>query len=159
MNSSKLKSLPQLLPLLSKARKSGKKIVFTNGCFDLLHVGHIRYLRQAKSLGDLLVIGLNADASVRRLKGPRRPVTRQAERAEVLSALECVDHLVLFSEDTPEKLIRLVCPDFLVKGGDWKKKDIVGAGFIESQGGKVRSLPYIEGFSTTGLLKKIKQAL
>ena len=159
MNSSKLKSLKQLLSLLSKARKSRKKIVFTNGCFDLLHVGHIRYLEQAKKLGDILVIGLNSDASVRRLKGPERPVTLERERAEVLSALACVDYLVLFSDATPEKLIHAICPHFLVKGGDWKKKDIVGSDFVESQGGIVRALPYIQGFSTTGLLKKIKQAL
>ncbi len=156
---SKLKSLRQLLTVLSHQRKSGKKIVFTNGCFDLLHVGHVRYLRQAKRLGDILVVGLNSDASVRRLKGPSRPITHEKDRAEVLGALGSVDYLVLFSEDTPEQLIHAVRPDFLVKGGDWKKEDIVGSGFVESMGGKVRSLPFAKGFSTTGLLQKIKQAL
>jgi rfaE bifunctional protein nucleotidyltransferase chain/domain len=103
------------------------------------------------------VIGLNSDASVRKLKGAERPVTRERDRAEVLGALSCVDHLVLFSDATPERLIRAIRPNFLVKGGDWKKKDIVGSGFVESYGGKVRSLPYIRGFSTTGLLEKIKR--
>ena len=153
----KLKPLAKTLSLLNKEKKKGRKIVFTNGCFDLLHVGHVRYLQGARSLGDVLVIGLNADASVRKLKGARRPVTRQNDRAEVLGALACVDHVVLFKEPTPERLIRAIRPDLLVKGGDWKKKDIVGSAFVESYGGKARSLPYIRGFSTTGLLGKIKK--
>ncbi|MGH7197490.1 MAG: D-glycero-beta-D-manno-heptose 1-phosphate adenylyltransferase [Candidatus Omnitrophota bacterium] len=153
----KLKTLARTVSLLKKEKKKGKKVVFTNGCFDILHVGHIRYLEKARLLGDVLVIGLNSDASVRKLKGAGRPVTRQKDRAEVLGALACVDHLVLFSDPTPERLIRAVRPDLLVKGGDWKKRDIVGSGFVESYGGKVRSLPYIGGFSTTGLLEKIKK--
>lgn len=157
--STKLKSLRQLLPSLFRERKSGKKIVFTNGCFDLLHVGHVRYLRRAKALGDILVVGLNSDASVKRLKGQSRPITHEKDRAEVLGALGFVDYLVLFAEETPERLIHALRPDFLVKGGDWKKEDIVGSGFVESYGGKVRSLPFVKGFSTTILLKKIKQAL
>ncbi len=156
-STAKLKSLASVLSLLIKEKKKGRKVVFTNGCFDILHVGHVRYLQKAKSLGDVLVIGLNTDASVRKLKGPERPVTRERDRAEVLGALSFVDHLVLFSDTTPERLIRALRPDFLVKGGDWKKKDIVGSGFVESYGGKVRSLPYIGGFSTTGLLEKIKR--
>jgi D-beta-D-heptose 7-phosphate kinase/D-beta-D-heptose 1-phosphate adenosyltransferase len=154
---SKLKSLRSLLAALKKEKRSNKKIVFTNGCFDILHVGHIRYLKQAKSLGDRLVIGLNADASVRKLKGPSRPLNSEKDRAEVLSALECVDHIVFFREDTPETLIRAVRPHFLVKGGDWKKKDIVGSEFVESYGGKVLSLQFVKGFSTTGLLEKIQK--
>lgn len=153
----KLKTLEALKRSLAQDRKDGKKIVFTNGCFDILHVGHVRYLTQARSLGDRLVIGLNADASVKKLKGPERPVNRQKDRAEVLAALNAVDYVVLFLEPTPIKLIRAVRPDFLVKGGDWKKKDIVGSDVIEARGGQVRSLPFTKGFSTTGLLDKIKK--
>ncbi len=155
----KLKSLPKLLSTLSQKRKSGKKIVFTNGCFDLLHVGHVRYLSQARSLGDILVVGLNKDASVKRLKGIGRPVTPEKERAEVLQALSFVDYLILFPDPTPERLIRAIRPDVLVKGGDWKKKDIIGSSFVRSYGGKVRALAFVKGFSTTGLIGKIKRSL
>jgi D-beta-D-heptose 7-phosphate kinase/D-beta-D-heptose 1-phosphate adenosyltransferase len=154
VRASKLVPPRRLKAVLAKARKSGKKIVFTNGCFDILHVGHVRYLKKARSLGDLLVIGLNNDASVRALKGPSRPLNGEKDRAEVLGALAFVDKIVIFSEGTPEKLIHAVRPDFLVKGGDWKKKDIVGSAFVESYGGRVLSLPFIKGFSTTGTLKK-----
>jgi D-beta-D-heptose 7-phosphate kinase/D-beta-D-heptose 1-phosphate adenosyltransferase len=157
MSSSKLKSLSGLKSAVKRDKNSGKKIVFTNGCFDILHVGHIRYLKSARSLGDCLVLGLNADVSVKRIKGKSRPVNSEKDRAEILSALECVDHLVLFSEKTPEKLIRALRPDFLVKGGDWKKKDIVGSDFVESYGGQVLSLPFVKGFSTTRLLEKIQK--
>ena len=153
----KLKSLKTIASALSRDRKKRKKIVFTNGCFDILHAGHIRTLKRARSLGDFLVVGLNADSSVRILKGADRPVTGQRGRAEVLSALECVDAVVIFSEKTPEKLIRAVKPDFLVKGGDWKKKDIVGSAFVESYGGRVRSLPFVKGFSTSAVLRKIRK--
>ena len=152
----KLKSLSQLLPILAERRKARKKIVFTNGCFDLLHVGHVRYLSQAKALGDILVLGLNADRSVRKLKGRGRPLVSQAERAEVLAALESVNFIVLFGDATPEKLIRAIRPDVLVKGGDWKKEHIVGADLVESLGGSVRSLPFVRGRSTSALLRKIK---
>ena len=157
--SPKLKSLTQTVSYLKKEQKKGKKVVFTNGCFDILHVGHVRYLKQARSLGDILVIGLNKDSSVKKLKGPDRPVTGERERAEILGALECVNCVVLFSEPTPERLIRSIRPDFLVKGGDWKKEKIVGSAFVESYGGKVRSLPFVKGYSTTNLLEKIKKAL
>ncbi len=153
---SKFLSQKILFNRLNSNRKSGKKIVFTNGCFDILHKGHTSYLQSAKKAGDILVVGLNSDASVRRLKGSERPLNKQNDRAEVLSALECVDYVTLFSEDTPLDLIHLVRPDVLVKGGDWKKKDVVGASFVESLGGKVRIIPYIKGFSTTGILEKIK---
>lgn len=133
-----------------------KKIVFTNGCFDILHQGHVSYLRRARRLGDALVIGLNSDASVRRIKGAGRPINNQKDRADVLSELKCVDRVIIFHENTPEKLIRKIRPDVLVKGGDWKKKDIVGAPFVESYGGKVRRIPFVKGFSTTGLLRKIR---
>lgn len=153
----KLVTLSALLPCLARLKRSKKKIVFTNGCFDILHVGHVRYLKRARSLGDALVIGLNTDASVRRLKGAGRPVNSQRDRAEVLSALSAVDFVLLFGEATPENLIQKVRPDFLVKGGDWKKEDIVGSSFVESIGGKVLSLPFVDGFSTTKILSKIKK--
>lgn len=143
---------------MAGAKRSGKKVVFTNGCFDILHVGHIRYLRQAKRLGDILVIGVNKDASVRSIKGPQRPVNSERDRAEVLSALECVDHLLLFGEKTPLRIIQHIRPDILVKGGDWKKKDIVGSGFVESYGGQARSLSFSKGFSTTKLIQKIHRS-
>ena len=155
--SAKLKTLASLKQLLAKDRKTRKKIVFTNGCFDILHVGHVRYLAEARSLGDILVVGLNTDSSVKKLKGPERPVNRERDRAEILGSLVCVDYLVLFSDPTPLNLIKAVRPDFLVKGGDWKKKDIVGSDFVELYGGKVRSLPFTKGFSTSGLLDKIKK--
>lgn len=154
---SKLKNIRKISAITRRLKKEGKKLVFTNGCFDILHVGHVRYLTQAKALGDILVLGLNRDRSVKSLKGSGRPVTTESERAEVLSALEAVDYIVLFGEKTPERLIRSVRPNFLVKGGDWKKKDIVGSSFVESYGGKVMSLPFADGYSTTHLIEKIKK--
>ena len=151
----KVATLSGLLPVLARHRKTGKKIVFTNGCFDVLHLGHTRYLQKARAMGDLLVIGMNTDASVKELKGPGRPVNHEKNRAEVLSALACVDFVVLFSEPTPQDLIRAIKPDLLVKGGDWKVKDIAGAPFVASYGGKVKTIPFVKGFSTTGILKKI----
>ena len=137
-------------------RKRRLKIVFTNGCFDLLHVGHVRYLAQARKLGDVLVVGLNSDVSARRLKGAGRPVNSQGDRREVLLALKSVDCVEIFSEVTPEKLIRKVRPDFLVKGGDWDVQKIVGHDFVASYGGKTLSLPFVKGRSTTATLKKIQ---
>ncbi len=153
---SKLCTLKALQKQIRKDQKAGLKIVFTNGCFDILHVGHVRYLAKAADLGDRLVIALNTDASVRRLKGPERPLNSQDERAEVLAALGCVSYLVFFGDDTPSKAIQALKPDVLVKGGDWKKKQIVGWDFVESYGGKVRTISYVTGRSTTGLLNKIK---
>lgn len=135
---------------------SGKKVVFTNGCFDILHTGHVRYLAEARALGDVLVVGMNSDDSVRRLKGPSRPVNAQEGRALVLSSLKPVDLVVLFEEDTPEQLIFRLRPDLLVKGGDWAVDQIVGAGFVQSYGGEVRSLPFHEGFSSTGIITRIQ---
>ena len=139
----------QLTPLRGK-----KKIVFTNGCFDWLHVGHIRYLHEARALGDLLVVGVNTDDSVRKLKGPTRPVQNESDRVEILSALSSVDFSVLFSEDTPYELIKVVRPDILVKGGDWKANQIVGSDLVQSYGGKVQSLQFVDGKSTTKLIQK-----
>ena len=139
---------------LAPFRAQGKKIVFTNGCFDLLHIGHVRYLQEARSLGDLLVVGLNTDASVKKLKGPSRPVQTEKDRAEILAALEAVSFTLLFDEDTPEKLIQQVRPDILVKGGDWKIEQIVGADFVIKNGGQVMSLQFVDGKSTTRLIEK-----
>lgn len=154
----KLKTLTQLKRTLSKLRANGRKIVFTNGCFDIIHAGHVAYLAEAKSLGDILVVGLNSDGSVRRLKGKNRPVAKEKDRAIVLSALACVDFVVIFNSVTPIDLIKAVKPHVLVKGGDWKIKDIVGARFVRSCGRRVKSLPYIKGYSTKALIKKIKSS-
>lgn len=137
-------------------RKKNKKIVFTNGCFDLLHVGHTRYLKQAKSLGDILIVGVNTDASVKKLKGPTRPIQNENDRAEILASLGSVDHTILFDEETPLQLIQAIKPDFLVKGGDWKIDQIVGSDFVLSTGGQVQSLQFIDGRSTTALIAKSK---
>ncbi len=137
------------------AHRNNKAVVFTNGCFDILHVGHIRYLKDAKSLGGLLVVGLNSDASVRRLKGEERPVQEEGDRAEVLAALNMVDYVCLFDEDTPLELIKKVHPDKLVKGGDWTPDKIVGSDFVLQNGGEVVSLPFHKGRSTTNIVNKI----
>jgi rfaE bifunctional protein nucleotidyltransferase chain/domain len=129
--------------------------VFTNGCFDLLHPGHVTYLEAARELGDALVVGLNSDASVRRLKGPARPILTEQERATVLSGLRSVDYVVVFDEDTPLALIRRIVPDVLVKGGDWPVEAIVGADVVLAAGGRVSSLPFVEGKSTTGIVERI----
>lgn len=137
-------------------RRQGKRIVFTNGCFDLIHPGHVRYLRAAKRLGDVLIVGLNSDASVRRLKGPTRPLVRQSARAEVLAALEMVDCVTIFPDDTPTKLIARVQPDVLVKGGDWRPENIAGADIVHARGGVVRALRFAPGYSTTAVVERIK---
>jgi rfaE bifunctional protein nucleotidyltransferase chain/domain len=141
----------ELKAIIDKAKESNKRIVFTNGCFDIIHKGHVRYLRQAKALGDILIVGLNSDSSVRRIK-PGRPINPEDDRAEVLSSLEMVDYVVIFDEDTPYELIRFLRPHILVKGGDWKVEDIIGSDLVE----KTVSLPYVEGVSTTEIIKKIK---
>jgi len=135
-------------------RRAGK-LVFTNGCFDIIHPGHVDYLERARSMGDCLVVGLNSDASVRRLKGPLRPVNDQHSRARVLAALACVDFVMIFEEDTPLMLIRAICPDVLVKGGDWSVDRIVGREVVEDRGGTVCSIPLLEGYSTTGTVNRI----
>jgi D-beta-D-heptose 7-phosphate kinase/D-beta-D-heptose 1-phosphate adenosyltransferase len=153
----KIMTSGQLSAWLDQARAQGQKIVFTNGCFDLLHIGHTRYLAQARALGDLLVVGVNSDASVRGLnKAPDRPVVAQAERAEILASLEAVDAVCIFDEATPARLLAEVRPDVLVKGGDWALPDIVGAPEVLARGGEVKSLPFIPGHSTTSLLARIK---
>jgi D-beta-D-heptose 7-phosphate kinase/D-beta-D-heptose 1-phosphate adenosyltransferase len=138
-----------------RKRSPGKKIVFTNGCFDILHIGHIKYLRQAAALGDVLVVGLNSDASVRRLKGQSRPINSQDERACLLSALEFVDYIIVFDEDTPHALISALMPDVLVKGGDYAPDRVVGADVVEQNGGRLVLIPLVDGKSTTAIVEKI----
>jgi len=138
--------------------EAGRTLVFTNGCFDLLHPGHLRYLAEARALGDFLLVGLNSDRSVRALKGPARPIQAQAVRAEMLAGLASVDAVTVFDQETPLELITLLLPDVLVKGGDWPPEKIVGAGLVSGRGGLVRSLPLAEGFSTTGLIELIRRA-
>ncbi|UVT18939.1 MAG: D-glycero-beta-D-manno-heptose 1-phosphate adenylyltransferase [Nitrospira sp.] len=147
----------QLLSELSAERAKGKRVVFTNGCFDLMHIGHTRYLQAAKALGDLLVVAVNSDASVRKLdKAPDRPIVPQAQRAEVVAALGCVDFVVIFDEPDPLQLITAVQPDVLVKGGDWAIDHIVGREIVEARGGVVKTIPMVSGLSTTGLLQRIR---
>lgn len=152
----KLLDVEKLNGWLEDCRKNGKKIVFTNGCFDILHRGHVEYLSKAAAFGDVMVVGLNTDASVKRLKGPSRPVNDEKARAFVLAGLECVTAVVLFDEDTPYNLIKKVQPDFLVKGSDYKPEDIVGYDIVTAKGGKVETIDLVEGFSTTGIINKIK---
>ncbi len=142
--------------LASELRQQGRRVVFTNGVFDILHPGHVRYLRAARALGDALIVGLNADASVRRNKGADRPINNELERAEILEALECVDLVVIFAEDTPARIIEAVQPDILVKGADWAEDSIVGRDTVEARGGRVVRVPVEEGFSTTDIIRKIR---
>jgi rfaE bifunctional protein nucleotidyltransferase chain/domain len=147
-----------LAAFVGGARARGQRIVFTNGVFDILHPGHLRYLQAARGHGDVLIVGLNSDASVRRNKGPERPIHPEAERAEVLEALECVDAVSIFDEDTPAGIIRLVQPDVLVKGADWPADQIVGRDTVEARGGKVVLEPVEQGYSTTSLIERVKRA-
>lgn len=141
----------------SKLKDEGKKIVFTNGCFDIIHSGHIYYLSEAKKLGDILIIGLNSDDSVRRLKGSERPINTETDRALVLDSLKFVDYVTIFDEDTPYDLINLLKPDFLVKGGDYNSDDVVGADIVRENGGIVVIIPFIQGKSTTSIIQKLKK--
>ncbi len=152
--SAKIKSAKSLAKVLSTLRSKGKKIVFTNGCFDILHVGHVDYLSKARRLGDVLVVGLNSDFSVKKIKGNRRPINKESDRAKILSSLYFVDYVTSFNETTPENLIKKVRPDILVKGGDWKIEDIVGGSFVRSYGGKIKSIPFVKGYSTTSIIER-----
>lgn len=151
----KIKEREEAVLTVKGLRSQGKRIVFTNGCFDILHLGHIRYLWKAKGLGDVLVVGLNSDESVKRIKGASRPVQDERSRAEVLAALGFVDMVVIFHEDTPLELIVALGPDVLVKGGDWKIEDIVGAKEVMERGGKVEVINYLPGYSTSSLIERI----
>jgi rfaE bifunctional protein nucleotidyltransferase chain/domain len=147
-----------LVAAVRSLQRAGKQVVFTNGCFDLLHVGHVRYLQAARALGDALVVGVNSDASVRGLKGPGRPLTPARERAEVLAALACVDYVTIFDAATPLRLIGAVRPDVLVKGGDWPVGEIVGREVVEARGGRVLSIPFVKNRSTTATIERIRGA-
>jgi rfaE bifunctional protein nucleotidyltransferase chain/domain len=144
-----------LLRIVKNLKTRGKRIVFTNGCFDLLHIGHIRYLEKARTLGDILIVGVNSDSSVRILKGPKRPILPVKERAEILSGLGCVDYITIFNEQDPLKLITSLHPHVLVKGGDWTKEQIVGGDVVERSGGKVVIIPFVKGTSTSNLIGTI----
>ena len=147
----------QLDEVVSRLKNEGRKIVFTNGCFEVLHVGHTRYLKQARDHGDILIVGLNTDDSVRLNKGPNRPVVPEDERAEILAALQCVDYVTFFSEETPYELIKRILPDILVKGGDWTVDKIVGNDIVDKNGGQVISLPFQPGRSSSDIIDKIKK--
>ena len=151
----KIRSLRELVPVRRKLRREGKKVVFTNGCFDLLHGGHIRLFREAKRWGDVLVVALNTDASVRKLKGPSRPVFPLKERLEVLAAVADIDYLTWFSEETPRRTIAALLPDVLVKGGDWTPDGVVGKAEVEGAGGRVVIVPYLKGRSSTSIIDRI----
>ncbi len=146
-----------LLSEVEQRRRRGDKIAFTNGCFDILHVGHVRYLREARKTGDLLILALNSDASVRAIKGERRPLVPEQERAEVVASLAAVDYVTLFDETTPLKLIEYLRPDCIVKGGDWRDEEVVGRDAVRSWGGKVVLIPVVEGASTTNIVEKVLQ--
>lgn len=150
-------TIARLVPLLERARRDKQRIVFTNGCFDLMHIGHARYLQAAKALGDILVVGVNSDASVKSLsKAPDRPIVGEAQRAEVVAAIGCVDYVVIFPEPDPLNLITALQPDVLVKGGDWPVDRIIGRDVVERRGGTVKTIPLVPGISTTALIERIR---
>lgn len=155
MSQYKIKTRKQLALIIRRLKKRGRRIIFTNGCFDILHLGHVRYLEKARLFGDCLVVGLNSDRSVRCIKGKGRPINTEKDRAGVLAGLTCVDFISIFNESTPLNLIKALRPDVLVKGSDWKSHEIVGAKEIQSWGGKVRRVTWLKGRSTTATLKKI----
>ncbi|HME91380.1 MAG TPA: D-glycero-beta-D-manno-heptose 1-phosphate adenylyltransferase [Myxococcaceae bacterium] len=150
-------TLEQAIVRRAREKRNGRRVVFTNGCFDLLHPGHVRLVEEARGLGDLLIVGLNSDTSVRSLKGEGRPIIPEQERAEVLAALECVDAVVIFGEPTPRQIISKLLPDVLVKGGDWRPDQIIGREEVEAAGGRVVSIPVVAGHSTTAILERIRQ--
>ena len=153
----KIRTARQLKLLLARLQRRGKRIVFTNGCFDLVHIGHLRYLQSARRRGDRLVVGINSDRSVRRIKGPLRPLLPEHERAEVLAAFDCVDFVTIFDEPDPLRIITLLKPDVLIKGGDWDRNRIIGRDVVEARGGQVRRVPLVKGASTTRLIEKIRK--
>jgi rfaE bifunctional protein nucleotidyltransferase chain/domain len=154
----KLKSLEEIKAIVVDARTNGKKVAFTNGCFDLLHRGHVHVLRAARACADLLIVGINSDQSVKQIKGPTRPVLPESDRCELLGAMEMVDFVVLFNEPDPHNLISAIRPDVLVKGGDWHTEKIIGSDLVEEAGGRVVVVPYIKGFSTTEIIERIKNS-
>jgi rfaE bifunctional protein nucleotidyltransferase chain/domain len=150
-------NLSELAAERARLRQAGQRVVFTNGCFDLLHPGHIRYLQEARARGDALIVALNSDRSVRELKGPARPILQETERAEVMAALACVDYVMIFDDPTPQRVIATLLPDVLVKGGDWNIENIVGREEVEAAGGQVLSLPFVGGVSTSEVIARILQ--
>lgn len=156
---SKIKSLSALKAAIRRLQKQKQRIVFTNGCFDLLHLGHVKYLEDAKRKGDILIVAVNSDASVRRIKGNKRPIIGEKDRLRIIAGLASVDYALLFDEDTPLKIIKGIKPDILVKGADWKNQTIVGADLVRNYGGKVRTIKFIKNRSTTGLINKIIETI
>ena len=153
----KLKRIDEIAAIAAAARREGKKVVFTNGCFDLVHRGHLHILRGARSAGDLLIVGINTDRSVRIIKGPARPILSEVDRSELIASLEMVDYVVLFDDPTPLSLIAAIKPDVLVKGGDWGPDQVVGAEVVRQSGGKVVLVPYLKGFSTTEIIERMQR--
>jgi rfaE bifunctional protein nucleotidyltransferase chain/domain len=153
----KVKKRQALKTIAAQAKTEGKKIVFTNGCFDLLHMGHVQLLREAKNLGDILIVGLNSDKSVKQIKGAGRPIVPEGERAELIAALEMVDYVTMFDEPDPLNVIRELRPDVLAKGGDWAEDKIVGREFVESYGGRVAVIPFLKGHSTTEIIERMRK--
>jgi rfaE bifunctional protein nucleotidyltransferase chain/domain len=156
--SGKLKSLEEIKAIVVDARTNGKKVAFTNGCFDLLHRGHVHVLRAARACADLLIVGINSDQSVKQIKGATRPVLPESDRCELLGAMEMVNFVILFNEPDPHNLISAIRPDVLVKGGDWNTEKIIGSDMVEEAGGRVVVVPYIKGFSTTEIIERIKNS-
>lgn len=156
--SGKLKTLAELTVIAEQARQAGKLIVFTNGCFDLLHRGHVHILRQAKAGGDILIVGINSDRSVRSIKGPKRPILPQFDRVELIAAMEMVDYVIVYDEPDPYQLIAAIKPNLLAKGGDWKADKIIGADIVEREGGRVAVIPYLPGNSTTEIIERIRNS-
>jgi len=154
--SDKLKTLDELIKIAAQARRNGKSVVFTNGCFDLLHRGHVHVLRQAKAAGDLLIVAINSDQSVKAIKGPTRPVAAEMDRLELIAAMEMVDYVILFDEPDPSKLITAIKPNVLAKGGDWGAAGVVGADIVEREGGRVVLVPYLKGYSTSEIIERIR---
>jgi D-glycero-beta-D-manno-heptose 1-phosphate adenylyltransferase len=154
--SNKVKSLDEVATIAAQARKSGKRVVFTNGCFDLLHRGHVHVLRKARAVGDMLIVGLNSDRSVKAIKGPERPILPQTDRVELIAAMEMVDYVVLFDDADPYRLIAAIKPDVLAKGGDWRVDKIIGSDIVAQNGGRVEVIPYLPGFSTTEIIERMR---
>ena len=158
MTKEKIKSLEELKSIVEELKKESKKIVTTNGVFDILHIGHIRYLEASKKLGDVLVVGINSDSSVKKLKGPKRPLNNEQDRAESIASLECVDYVLIFSEDTPVSILEVIQPTIHVKGGDYVIDKIIEKDIVEKNDGKIKLIPEIEGYSTSKLIDKILEA-
>jgi rfaE bifunctional protein nucleotidyltransferase chain/domain len=154
--SDKLKNLDEIAQIAARARKNGQSVVFTNGCFDILHRGHVHILREARASGDILIVGINSDRSVKSIKGASRPILPETDRIELIGAMEMVDYVVLFDEPDPYRLIAAIKPSVLVKGGDWSADKIVGADVVAEHGGRVTVIPYLQGFSTTEIIERIR---